>query len=212
VVVNREQTKVPAYLLWDLYTLIEPNHIRGRISAFVKSLNEEGPFKDLIRLPRERSLTAYISFTNLCLSTYQRTNLYRRYGGQASFPNVVKCFFRSVREEPVIAQDWTRSIESLGERGFVGTNNALAIQIYILSRILRGGDPNFPTAQELETWSRRVRQRIVPALVSYLEANRNTENPDDPYGLLRRATTNEGAREEAVNDIFLRIATAWTWP
>jgi DGQHR domain-containing protein len=212
VIVNREQTKVPAYLLWDLYTLIEPDHLRGRISAFVKNLNEDGPFKDLIRLPRERSPTAYMSFTNLCISLYKRTNLYGRYGNQTSFLSAFKCFFRAMREEPVLAQDWTRSIENMGKRGFVGTNNALAIQIYVLSRILREGDPNFPTAEELGTWSSRVRQRIAPAFVSYLEANRNPENPDDPYGLLRKATSNEGAREEATNDILQRTTIPWTWP
>jgi DGQHR domain-containing protein len=212
VVVNREQTKVPAYLLWDLYTYIEPDRTRGKISAFVKNLNENGPFKDLIRLPRVRSPTAYMSFTNLCLSMYTKTNLYRRYEDKPSFLNVVESFFRAMREEPVLAQDWTRSIESLGKRGFVGTNNALAIQIYILSRILREGDPNFPTAEELETWSGRVRQRITPAFVSYLEANRNPADPNDPYGLLRRATTNEGARKEAADDILSRTTIAWTWP
>lgn len=212
VVVNREQTKVPAYLLWDLYTLIEPDDTRGRISAFVKNLNEDGPFKDLIRLPRVRSPKAYLSFTNLCLSLYKRTNLYRRYADQPSFLNTLKSFFRAIREEPVLAQDWARSIDSLGKKGFVGTNVALAIQIHILSRILREGDPNFPTAEELQAWSIRVRQRIAPAFVGYLEANRNPDDPNDPYGLLRKATSSEGAVKEAADDIWSRITVAWTWP
>jgi DGQHR domain-containing protein len=212
VVVNREQTKVPSYLLWDLYTLIEPDSTRGKISAFVKNLNEDGPFKDLIRLPRVRSPTAYLSFTNLCLSLYKRTNLYNRYGNQPSFLNTVKSFFRVIRGEPVLTRDWTRSIDSLGKKGFVGTNSALAIQIHILSRVLHEGDPNFPTTSELQAWSRRVGQRIAPAFVRYLEAERNPDDSDDPYSLLRKATSSEGAVGEAADDIWSRITDAWAWP
>lgn len=200
VVVNREQTKVPPYLLWDMYTLIEPNSLRGTISSFVQRLNDDGPLKDLIRLPRVRSSLAYLSFTNLCLALHRRTYLYSRYGDGNSFSNVVKSFFQVVKEDPALGEDWTRSVQNRGRKGFVCTNNALSIQLYLLSKILRGID--FPNNEEIEAWKRYLRRQMVEPFLQYLNDNRDAENPEDPYGVLRRATTNEGARREAADIIF----------
>jgi len=203
VVVNREQTKVPPYLLWDLYTLIEPNSPRGRISSFVQTLNNDGPFKDLIRIPRVRSSLAFLSFTNLCLALHNRTHLHRRYGGRDAFPNVVRSFFQVVKEDSVLGEDWTRSVRNKGRQGFVCTNNALSIQLYLLSRILRQVD--FPNNEEIDAWRRNLRRQMVQPFRRYLNDNRDAENPEDPYGALRRATTNEGARREAAGMIFTNM-------
>jgi len=209
VVVNREQTKVPAYLLWDLYTLIEPRSLRGKISKFVQRLNENGPLKDLIRLPRIRSPSAYLSFTNLCSALFKRTNLYRRYGERASFFNVVKGFLEVIKnDDGVLGEDWARSVRNRGRKGFVCTNNALSIHMYLLSMILRQREENgldFPANVEIEVWKRFLRERMVAPLRNYLENNRDREAPEDPYGALRRQTTNEGARREAANMIFAEV-------
>lgn len=205
VVVNREQTKVPAYLLWDLYTIIEPNGLRGKISAFVKGLNESGSFKDLIKLPRVRSPTAYLSFTNLCSSFYRRTNLYRRYGIQDSFSNVVKSYFRVIRSDRVLGEDWSRSVNSKGRNGFMCTNNALSIQIYLLSKILRACEPEFPQNEEIDLWRRELRTQIVRPFREYLNGHRDPAKPEDPYGALRKMTSNEGARGEVTDLIFSNI-------
>jgi len=204
VVVNREQTKVPAYLLWDLYTIIDPNGSRGKISAFVKGLNEDGPFKDLIKLPRVRSPTAYLSFTNLCLAFYNRTNLFGRYSHRDSFSNTVKTFFRVIRNDTILGDDWTRSVDNMGKKGFVCTNNALMIQAYLLSKILRRQEREhgFPRSTEMDVWARTLERQMVPSFRHYLNNNRERDNAEDPYGALRKTTTNEGARREAADVIF----------
>ena len=44
VTINKTQTKVPAYLLWDLYEIVDPQK-RGLISKYVKELNKHKPLK-----------------------------------------------------------------------------------------------------------------------------------------------------------------------
>jgi DGQHR domain-containing protein len=205
VLVNREQTKVPHYLLWDLYTLIEPNGLRGRISTFVQSLSQDGPLKDLIKLPRVRSPTAYLSFANLCQSFYKRTSLYSRYSRNAAFLDVVESLFRIVREDDFLSEDWSRSVANRGKLGFVCTNNALAIQIYLLSKILRKRDEqgiSFPTSNQIDNWREYLVDRIVEPLRQYFNDNADLSNSEDSYGLLRKRTSNEAERSEAANAIF----------
>jgi len=210
VIVNREQTKVPSYLLWDLYTIIEPDRLRGKISKFVQQLNEDGPFKDLIRLPRVRSPRAYLSFTNLCQSFYNRTGLYSRFGENPSFVDVVKSFFRVVKEDHPLGEDWVRSVEGKGRRGFICTNNAISIQIYVLSRILRKREEDglaFPSPpSEINTWRAFLQDQVVGQFRQYLTDRRDADNPRDPFGFLRKETSNEGQRTEAATRIFESIS------
>jgi DGQHR domain-containing protein len=205
VIVNREQTKVPPYLLWDLYTLIEPESKRGKISQFVQRMNKDEPLKDRIKLPRVRSQSAYLSFTNLCLALYSRTNLFGNYGEISSFYNVVKGFFEVVRSDRFLRADWNRCIENNGRTGFVCTNNALAVYMYLLSMILKKRQENgtrFPANSEIEAWKRFLKQKMNPHIVHYLRSNVDQENQDDPYGSLRQELTNEGARRNAAEEIF----------
>jgi len=208
VLVNREQTKVPQYLLWDLYSQIEPNRLRGKISIFVQQLNGNGPLKDLIKLPRARSISAFLSFANICQSFYKRTGLYNRYGGNSSFIHVVNSLFSVIREDRDLGEDWLRSVEQKSKSGFLCTNNALSIQIYLLAKILRKRDEQniaFPTSTQIEDWKLYLRNRILDPIRQFLQGNIDPNNQEDLYGVLRKRTSNEAQRGEAANNIFNQI-------
>jgi DGQHR domain-containing protein len=208
VVVNREQTKVPQYLLWDLYSTIEPDSLRGKISKFVQNLNRHGPLRNLVKLPRERSNKAFLSFANICMSFYSRTGLYKNYSSNPSFTAALNSYFSVIRDDQVVGEDWGRSVENKGKAGFLCTNNAISIQIYLLAKILKRLDQEgmpFPTSDEMMNWKEYLEERISEPLRQYLQANFDQENSEDPYGTLRKETSNEAKRGEAATTIFNEI-------
>jgi DGQHR domain-containing protein len=208
VVINREQTKVPPDLLWDLYQTIEPDRLRGEISKFVQRMNENHPLHNQIKLPRVRSQLAYLSFTNLCLALYTRTNLYKNYGSKNSFYHVVKGFLEVIQSDGSLKEDWDRCVVNMGSIGFVCTNNALSVYMYLLSMILKKREENgtkFPISRRTNTWKVFLRREIIPHIVEYLQSKSDQENQDDPYGSLREKLTNEGARREAAKEIFKQV-------
>lgn len=206
--VNKEQTKVPQYLLWDLYRLIEPNGIRGKISLFVQRLNEKGALKELIKLPRSRAPTAYLSFANICQAFYKRTNLFDKYGAFESFEDVINSFFCVIREDRELISDWKRSVDSGGKNGFLCTNNAIAVQLYLLARILKKRDEQgipFPAITEIIGWKSYVSEKALNPIKDYFSANCDSTQTNDPYGALRKIMSNEAQRSEAAKTIFEKI-------
>ena len=87
------------------------------------------------------------------------------------------------------------------------TNNALAIQVYILSYILSAHEHAsrpFPQNTDINDWRTEVRTLIVRPFTEYLNNNGDTANTEDPYGILRKITTTEGVRREVAGEIFAR--------
>jgi len=205
VTVNKEQTKVKSDLLWDLTTLIEPNELPSRISKFVQNLNKNRPLKYLIKLPRQRYTKAYLSFTNLCISIGSRTRLYERYGDNEFLNKVVNSYFKVIKEE--FRDDWDRCTLRNGRKGFIVTNNAISIHIRLLYRLLnRTTDAErIYLISDQREWIDHLHTYLVPSWRRYLSSNISTINVDDPYGLLRKQLTNEGARANAARQIYESI-------
>jgi DNA sulfur modification protein DndB len=200
VIINKTQTPVPPDILWDLYQISEPKHIRGRISKFVYELNETETLSDLISLPRVRSSTAFLSFSNFCGSLYKRTNLFSRYGEKTNFKQVLEAFFSAISSDDQLKADWNRSISNKAKKGFLCTNNSIAVLLRLLARVLRK-KKKFPKSQSLQSWKKSLNKSIAKPLRRYLAENTGTD-PTDPYGELRRRLTSEAARMEAAGEIW----------
>lgn len=201
VTINKTQTKVPAFILWDLYQITDPNGIQGRISKFVYQLNEEEPFKDMIRLPRVRSSRAFLSFPNFCSSLYRRSNLYSHYGSESSFMNAVRAYFAKISSDTELRVDWNRSIEEKGKTGFICTNSSISVLLRLLAKVLeRRG---LPPSDEIQSWKADLNDWIVIPLKGYLANNADAHETEDPYHELRKLTS-EKARKDAADTVWSR--------
>jgi len=201
VTINKTQTPVPAFILWDLYQISEPTSIRGRISKFVYELNELEPLKDLISLPRIRSSKAYLSFPNFCSSLASRTYLFSQFGGEDSFMNVLRAYFEAISNDPDLRVDWDRCISQKGTQGFVCTNNNISVLLRLLSFILRS--TGLPPNDRIASWKTHLNEWVIVPLKAYLSDNA-TGPMTDPYGELRSGLTSQKARNDAANDIWNR--------
>jgi len=198
VTINKTQTPVPPSILWDLYQITDPVGIRGKISKFVYELNENGPLKDLISLPRIRSTRAYLSFPNLCSSFASRTNLFSRYGSEDSFMNVIKAFFEAISRDSRLQTDWRRSVKNKGRRGFICTNNSMSVLLRLLAKVL--DKTGIPPRERITSWKGKLTEWIINPLAQYLDENR-CDDREDPYKELRKLTS-EKARKDAADKIW----------
>jgi len=198
VTINKTQTPVPPSILWDLYQFTEPGSTRGRISKFVYKLNEEPPFKDRISLPRVRSSTAYLSFPNICEYLYSRTNLFSQHGSNDAFMGVVKAFFKAIASDDSLKADWKRSAKNKGKRGFICTNNSIAVLLRLLAKIIKV--KGLPGKNEIEAWKGKLNNWVIQPFEKYLSENR-TKDEDDPYKELRKLTSDK-ARKDASEVIW----------
>jgi len=198
VTINKTQTPVPADILWDLFEISEPDSIRGRISKFVYELNELDPLRDLISLPRVRSSTAYLSFSNFCSTLHTRSNLFSQYGSEDGFKNVVRAYFEAISSDTELKQDWDRSILEKGKKGFVCTNNSISVLLRLLAKVLRKTE--LPTSDKIQSWKVHLVQWVIIPLKHYLYENA-VEDATDPYQELRKLTS-EGARKDAANAVW----------
>jgi DGQHR domain-containing protein len=199
VTINREQTPVPPPLLWDLYKIIDPTCDRGKISKFAETLNNDGPFQDLIKLPRIRSSKAYLSSTNLCLTLDKsRTKLYQKYGEKESFTHVIKGFFGAIKEDKDLKEDWYRSTQNKSRKGFLCTNIGISILLRLLEKILT--KKGLPEKDNVDKWKTDLKVWIIDPLKIYLKENKTNE--EDPYKELRKKNTSEGARRTTADSIF----------
>jgi len=198
VTINKTQTPVPAFILWDLYQISEPESVRGRISKFIYRLNEATPLRDLISLPRARSSRAYLSFPNFCSSFATRTRLFSQYGAQGSFMNVVRAYFEKIKKDRDLRVDWKRSLKEKGKRGFILTNNSVSVLLRLLTKVL--GKTRLPSNERIEAWKSNLDDWVITPLKEYLSDNA-VEDERDPYRELRKLTS-EGARKDAANAIW----------
>ncbi|MEM2915405.1 MAG: DGQHR domain-containing protein [Candidatus Bathyarchaeia archaeon] len=198
VTINKTQTPVPPAILWDLFTTTEPGSIRGKIAAFVYKLNEIGPLKDLISLPRIRSSIAYLSFPNLCITLYTRTNLFSQYGSEESFINIIRSYFEAILSDSVLRKDWERSTKSRGKKGFLCTNNSMSVLLRLLAKVLK--KKGLPRNDEIQSWKDSLKEWVIIPLKKYLNENKG-EDKEDPYKELRKLTS-EKARKDAANKIW----------
>jgi len=201
VSINKTQTPVPAFILWDLFQISEPASIRGRISKFVYELNDLEPLKDLISLPRIRSSKAYLSFPNFCSSLATRTNLFSQFGAANSFMNVIRGYFEVISNDPELRGDWDRCISEKGKRGFICTNNSISVLLRLLSNVLR--KTGLPPNERIASWKSNLNDWVIVHLKAYLSENA-TSNQTDPYGGLRSELTSEKARKDTAEDIWRR--------
>lgn len=197
ITINKNQTPVPAYLLWDLYSDVEKDSTRGKISRFVKAINNEQPFKNLIRLPRIRSTNAYLSFSSICFVL--NDGIFRKFGAKENFNEVVRCFFSATCGDSILGDDWRRGRESKGRKGFLGTNVGISVQFKLLNKVLE--KTGVPPSDELEKWKNSLGRWIIQPLKEYLDEHRGPEK-EDPYGNLRATNASEGSRRRTAEDIF----------
>lgn len=182
VKINKTQTPVPSDILWDLYQNTEPTSIRGKISSFVYRLNEQQPFEDLIVLPRVRSLSAYLSFSNFCYSLWTRSNLFFQFGADGSFMNTIKAFSTKIRDNSNIRADWERSVRNKGKRGFILTNNSISVLLRLLQKVLNR--TGIPASDKIESWKNQLDNWIISSVVAYLHEHESGYT-SDPYQSLR---------------------------
>lgn len=200
VKINKTQTPVPSDILWDLYRVTEPKE-RGEISNFIYTLNEESPFKDVITLPRIRSLNAYLSFSNFCLSLGQRSQVHPKFGNDPNLINAIRAYYEKIRADTIIQTDWRRSITNKGKKGFILTNNSISVTLRLLKKILE--KTGIPSNNKIEAWKNNLDPWIIPAIRAYLQEHIDpTDDGTDPFNLLRRALTSEGARKAAADEIW----------
>jgi DNA sulfur modification protein DndB len=197
VTINKNQTPVPSYLLWDLYSDVEPESVRGQISEFVKNMNKESPFKNLIKLPRTRSTTAYLSFSSICFVLSD--GIFKKFGCKDNFARAVRSYFAAMHKDSHLGDDWTRSIHKLGRNGFLGTNIGVSVQFKLLNKVLE--KTGVPESDQMEEWNRSLEKWIVMPFKNYLESNKS-EKKDDPYGKLRATNASEGARRRTAEEVF----------
>lgn len=197
--INKTQTRVEADILWDLYQTTEPRSIRGRISQFVYRLNEAPPFKDLIALPRARSLINYLSFSNFCYSLGPRSHLFSEFGSESNFMNVMKKHFEKIKNDPELIVDWNRSVDNKGRKGFILTNNSISVLLRLLVKVLRR--TGLPPNERIESWKNHLDEWVISPIKEYLD-DVGSGDEADPYENLRRELTSEGARKDAANAIW----------
>jgi DNA sulfur modification protein DndB len=197
VTINKNQTPVPSYLLWDLYSDVEPDSERGKISKFVKNMNKESPFTNLVRLPRTRSIQAYLSFSSICFVL--NDGIYKKFGCEDNFPKAVRNYFAGIRKDSLLGEDWTRSIDKRGRNGFLGTNVGVSVQFKVLNKVLE--KTGVPASDHMEQWNRSLEKWVVRPFKDYLEGNKS-EKTDDPYGRLRATNASEGARRRTAEAVF----------
>ena len=197
IIINKNQTPVPSYLLWDLYSYVDPESVRGQISTFVKDMNKEPPFRNLVKLPRTRSTRAYLSFASICFVL--NDGIFKKFGSEENFDQAVRSFFGAIRKGPLLGDDWTRSIDRKGRRGFLGTNVGISVQFKLLNKVLE--KTGVPDNDEIKEWKKGLKKWIVKPLKKYLEKNKSDQE-DDPYGSLRATNTSEGARRRTAEEIF----------
>jgi len=199
VKINKTQTPVPAFLLWDLFRFADPGTVNARISNFVYELNELEPLKDLILLPRIRSSHGYLSFPNLCSCLATRTNLFTRYGSSRILKEVIAAYFAAFAEASELQADWNRSVENKGKKGFVCTNNSMSLLLRLLSNVLRR--TGLPSNNDMiQRWQERLHEWVVVPFHTFLNENR-VRDPNDPYKNLRKLTS-EKARKDAANSVW----------
>lgn len=199
VKINKTQTPVPAFLLWDLYRFAEPGSTNAKISELVYRLNELDPLKDLILLPRVRSSKAYLSFPNFCSYLASRTNLYANYGSRRIFKNVLAAYFAAIAGDSELQIDWNRSVENKGKKGFVCTNNSISLLLRLLSKVLgKTGVP--PDDGMVQRWQGRLHEWVGVAFNAFLNGNVGVD-VDDPYKSLRKLTS-EKARKDAASSAW----------
>jgi len=209
VTINKEQTPVPPHILWDLYRFISPNSVKAKISNFVYELNNKKPFKDLIRLPRVRSSKARLSFTNICKSLGKK-RLFEDYGLQPVFAGAFIIYFETILANRNLRVDWQRSIPHRQDwqtgiahrqrKGFLCTNNGIAILLRLLGMTLE--KKGLPQEDGLGEWRQSLRDWIVGPLNLYLETKRRRDKPDDPFIDLRVANTSDAERKKTADEIF----------
>jgi len=199
VTINKEQTPVPAHILWDLYRFIDPESTRAEVSTFVYEINNKPPFKDLIKLPRVRSSQAYLSFANMCISLF-KGKLFENYGTQPTFRNAFESYFEVLLSDRNLREDWDRSVTNKQRKGFLCTNNGISILLKLLRMILE--KKSLPQERRIGTWKQSLNNWVVQPLNNYLGTKRRRDIPLDPFLDLRRANTSEGERTKTANEIF----------
>jgi len=195
VKINKTQTPVPPDILWDLYQISDPNGTQGKISKFVYELNDIEPLRDLISLPRVRSSRAYLSFSNFCDYLYTRSNLFSKYGSEDTFKNALKAYFEAFLDDPEFKADWDRSIDKKGKKGFVGTNNSMAVLLRLLAKLLE--KTGVPSNSRMMSWKNRLQEWAVAPLKKYLSENAGGD-ANDPYQELRKLTSDKARKDAAV--------------
>ena len=197
VTINKTQTKVPAYLLWDLYEVVDPQK-RGLISKYVKELNKHKPLKDLVKLPRVRSEKAYLSFPSICFVA--ENEIFKRFKRKKDIVAITRAFFEEIYEESYLKEDWKMGVESKGRRGFLCTNSGISIQFMLLNRILKKA--GIPLVHQIGEWKLNLKTWVARPMRTYLSKRAESEEKEDPLGYLRAENASFAARNRTVIEIL----------
>jgi len=197
VTINKRQTPVPSYLLWDLFETVDPQN-RGLISKYVKELNKHKPLKDLIKLPRKRSEKAYLSFPSICFVA--ENEIFKKLKGKEDIVAVTRAFFEEIYEEPYLKENWDLAVKSKGRKGFLCTNSGIAIQFMLLGAALK--KVGIPSILEIKEWKSNVTTWIAEPMKTYLSKRAEGQVTDDPLAYLRAENASVATRHRTVSDIL----------
>lgn len=214
VTINKEQKAVEANLLWDLYgeiyeeSLDDDKRMLCTISRIVKNLNNRGksPFYNNIYIPsfneRENRLTI-ATFANALKKTYHGKKLIGKNGllyrsdwkTTENFATArLESFFNIIRTS--LEKDWNK-----GEKGFICSNNGVAILIRMLPEFLHYINfkhPGVIDKSNLSDYEKYLKELVSPF------TDQLKKKSEEELNNLRKITSNEGLREKTADD-FLNL-------
>ncbi|HEC92796.1 MAG TPA: DGQHR domain-containing protein, partial [Candidatus Atribacteria bacterium] len=216
VTINDEQKKVEANLLWDLYddvyedSLDDKNQMLRTISRIIKNLNNRGksPLKDRIYIPSINEKKDKNGRERLTIATFgngiKKTGLLKKGGllfvenwktSENFATNRIESFFKVVKS--LLPEDWEK-----GEKGFLCSNNGIAVFLQILKEILRYihyRNPTIIKKSNLDDLEEDIKNLVEPAIDYLREIGENGRNE------WRGETSQEGGRKKIADILMEKI-------
>lgn len=209
--INKEQKTVEPNLLWDLYddiyedSLDDKNQMLRVISRIIKNLNnrEKSPFHDRIYIPSLNERKDRLTMATIG-NGIKKTGLVKRKGllfgddwktTENFATNRLESFFKIVSS--LLSEDWKK-----GEKGFLCSNNGVAVSMRIFKEVIRYlsyRDPTIIKKVNLSEFENKVRELINPAINHLREIGEGGRNE------LRRQTSQEGMRDKIADDLMYKI-------
>ncbi len=202
VEINQNQKSIQPDYLWDLYTDIYPEtDDKYKLARLVKDLNRKSVFfKDQIYIPSislKDAKSYSLKINNIGVSFKSKvTKVYKLLLDKDidKYYKFLDIYFGSLIETEKIKEDW-----EMGDKGFICSNNGVAILSYILNKfyqylLIKRRDLKHLSQSELKGDLINFTDTISEALLSY-GIDRLVEEKKD---------SSESGRREIAEDIILK--------